>query len=364
MFGSGKGIEMARRWMGWGLVTALWLLPTALPALAQDAAREAATAPATALAETPLAKANARIAVWDLPDVDQLPDDDYGRLVRYGRSVLVATPSHIGPNAADPAMRFAGNNLACANCHLNAGTKKFGLPLIAAAADYPSYSARSGHKATLADRLDGCMTRSMNGRPLPTESKSMRALVAYLELLGKSVPPGGKIVGGGAGRIAELDRPADPVRGAALYKENCAFCHGPDGHGLIRDPEAPSLGYGVPPLWGPGSFNDGAGMNRLITIANFVHNNMPNGTSWVMPQIAPEDAWDIGAFVVSQDRPRRAGLDRDFPDLLQKPVDAPYGPYADEFTETQHRFGPFAPIRAALARLKADKGTVPNPNVK
>ena len=54
-------------------------------------------------------------------------------------------------------------------------------------------------------------------------------------------------------------------------------------------------------------------------------------------------------------RPRKAGLDKDFPNLLEKPVDTPYGPYADGFSEQQHKYGPFAPIRAALARLKAEK---------
>jgi thiosulfate dehydrogenase len=67
-----------------------------------------------------------------------------------------------------------------------------------------------------------------------------------------------------------------------------------------------------------------------------------------------EDAWDIAAYMVAQPRPHKAGLDRDFPDLLQKPVDTPYGPYADGFNVEQHRYGPFAPIRAELARLKAD----------
>ena len=51
-------------------------------------------------------------------------------------------------------------------------------------------------------------------------------------------------------------------------------------------------------------------------------------------------------------RPRRAGLEHDFPNLLTKPVDAPYGPYFDKFSEQQHKYGPFAPIRAAIARLK------------
>ena len=68
--------------------------------------------------------------------------------------------------------------------------------------------------------------------------------------------------------------------------------------------------------------------------------------------------------MISQRRPHKAGLDKDFPNLLEKPADTPYGPYADGFSEQQHKYGPFAPIRAALARLKAAKdagGSTPAP---
>ena len=105
-------------------------------------------------------------------------------------------------------------------------------------------------------------------------------------------------------------------------------------------------------------------MARLTTVANFVHANMPNGTSYPFPRLSPEDAWDIAAFVVSQPRPRKADLDKDYPDLLQKPVDTPYGPYADGFSQQQHIYGPFGPIRTAIARLKAEKekeGAAPAP---
>jgi thiosulfate dehydrogenase len=110
----------------------------------------------------------------------------------------------------------------------------------------------------------------------------------------------------------------------------------------------------VQPLWGPNSFNDGAGMDRLITAANFVHSNMPQGADYLNPVLSTVDAWDVAAFVVSQPRPHKAGLEKDFPHLAQKPVDSPYRPYLDGFSETQHKYGPFAPIRAALARLKRD----------
>ncbi|MFG1343616.1 c-type cytochrome [Xanthobacter autotrophicus DSM 431] len=323
-----------------------------------------AGAPAQPPEPANLAAAGKRIAVWDIPDIDQLPDDEHGRLVRYGRSVLEATARHIGPDAPDPVMRFAGNNLACTSCHLDAGRKKFGLPLVAAAADYPLYSARSGELASLEDRLDSCMTRSMNGRPMPRDVRPMRALVAYLTVLSSALPRGAAIEGAGAGAMAELDRPADPARGAVIYARTCVFCHGEDGRGLVRNGADASLGYGVPPLWGPDSFNDGAGMNRLVTIANFVHDNMPAGIDWLMPALVPADAWDVAAYVASRGRPHREGLEKDFPDLLDKPVDAPYGPYADSFPQAQHKYGPFAPIRAEIARLKAEKGTVPNPDAR
>ncbi|MGU3492517.1 c-type cytochrome [Xanthobacteraceae bacterium A53D] len=314
------------------------------------------------VAAQPAKPAVREVTVWDVPEVDMLPDDDFGRLVRYGRSVLKETSAHIGPAVADPAFRFAGNNMACADCHLNSGLKKFGLPLVAAAADYPAYSTRSGGEATLVDRLNSCMTRSMNGRPMPADARPMQGLVAYLDLLSKHIPEDARISGGGAGKMAELSRPADPTRGAAVFAQNCAACHRRDGLGVRRNPVDASFGYGVPPLWGADSFNDGAGLARLITFANFVHDNMPNGTDWLMPQLSPDDAWDVGAFVLSQPRPHLAGTERDFPDLLNKPVDTAYGPYADNFSQDQHKYGPFGPIREAVERLKAEKGSVPNPN--
>ena len=118
----------------------------------------------------------------------------------------------------------------------------------------------------------------------------------------------------------------------------------------------------IPPLWGSDSFNDGAGMARLITAANFIHFNMPHGADYLHPQLTVEQAWDVAAYVISQPRPHKAGLDKDFPNLLEKPADTPYGPYADGFSEQQHKYGPFAPIRAAIARLKAEKeGSAPAP---
>jgi thiosulfate dehydrogenase len=293
--------------------------------------------------------------IWTVPEIGTLPDDANGRQVRRGRDLITATYAHIGPEVPDPTKRFAGNNLACGNCHLNAGTVKFGIPLFGLFGQFPIYSARAGAEITIEQRLNACMTRSMNGRALPVDSPEMQAIVAYIKFLSTGVPPGQTVPGLGVGRMPELDRAADPARGKGLYASTCAVCHGNNGEGIRRSLPTVDLGYMVPPLWGNDSFNDGAGMARLITAANFIHFNMPHGTDYLNPQLKPEDAWDVAAYMISQPRPHKSGLDQDFPDFLAKPVDTPYGPYADGFGAEQHKYGPFAPIRAAIAKLKAEK---------
>src|SRR6476646_4964767 len=87
--------------------------------------------------------------VWTVPEVGALPDDAHGRLVRRGRDLITATYAHIGPEVFDPAKRYAGNNLACRNCHLEAGTKRLGLPLWGLADLYPRYSPQTGGQITI-----------------------------------------------------------------------------------------------------------------------------------------------------------------------------------------------------------------------
>jgi len=293
--------------------------------------------------------------IWTVPEVGALPHDANGLMVRQGRDLITATYAHIGPNVTDASKRYAGNNLACANCHLEAGTRKFGLPLFGLYGMFPQYSFRTGSEITIEDRINSCMTRSMNGRPLPTSSPEMQAIVAYIKFLSTGVPPGQQLSGLGAGDMTELSRAADPARGQPIFGRVCADCHNTDGSGIRRSIPSADLGYVVPPLWGADSFNNGAGMARLITIANFVHFNMPHGTSYLNPQLSVEEAWDVGAYVESQPRPKLADLEHDFPDLLRKPVDTPYGPYADGFSEQQHKYGPFGPIRAAIERLRQER---------
>ena len=294
--------------------------------------------------------------IWTVPEIGALPRDAQGLQVREGRDLITATYAYIGPHVPDVSKRFAGNDLACANCHLQAGTKKFGLPLFGLYGDFPRYSARAGSEISIEDRINSCMTRSMNGRALPVDMPEMRAIVAYIKFLSSGVPPGRQLPGLGSGHMPELQRAAEPGRGEPLYARACATCHNSDGSGDRTSIAGTDLESVVPPLWGPDTFNDGSGMARLITFANFIHFNMPHGTDYLDVSLSVDNAWDIAAYVLSHPRSDLAGIAHDFPDLLLKPVDAPYRPYADNFSERQHKYGPFAPIRREIERLKHAAG--------
>ncbi len=103
----------------------------------------------------------------------------------------------------------------------------------------------------------------------------------------------------------------------------------------------------APPLWGPGSFNTGAGMHRLLMTAAFIKGNMPLGTPWDRPVLTDEQAYDVAAYINSHERPKLAehgqGLARPF----QEAEDCPYPPYSDGFTQEQHQFGPYGPMKGA-----------------
>jgi thiosulfate dehydrogenase len=292
------------------------------------------------------------LAAWTPPQIDAVGNDPLGRLVKYGHALMVDTPSRIGPAVADPARRYAGNNLTCQNCHLGAGTTPYAMPLTGVWGQFPQYRGREGEIGTLEERINGCMERSMNGRALPLDGVEMKAFLAYAKWLSTDIPDGARLTGAGTMTVREPDRGADLDNGARVYAGNCAACHGADGHGQRADTGA---GYRFPPVAGPDSYNNGAGMTRILTAAGFVRHNMPPGTTFDAPVLSDADAYDVAAWINSLDRPAKADLGRDYPVRIQKPVDAPYGPYVDGFPAEQHKYGPFGPIRAKLRELAGKK---------
>jgi thiosulfate dehydrogenase len=305
--------------------------------------------------QTPAAEVVAiDLTKWTSPDIGTVGDDAFGKLVKYGYALFTDTANEIGPAVSDAAKRFAGNNLACQNCHLLAGTQPYAMPLTGVWGQFPQYRGREGAVDMLEERINGCMERSMNGRALPLGSREMKAFSSYMRWLSTGVPAGARLLGAGTLRIKEPERAADPGRGAEVYAQVCAACHGSDGLGQRAQN---GLGYQFPPLWGPDSYNNGAGMSRLLTAAAYALHNMPLGTRFDAPVLTDEQAYDVAGYIVSQNRPEKANLERDFPIRLQKPIDAPYGPYADGFPAEQHRFGPFGPIRAKVKELAAESRT-------
>jgi thiosulfate dehydrogenase len=267
----------------------------------------------------------------------------------YGRRLIAQTNELLGPDQADPSRRYIGSRLNCASCHLAIGTEPGTLNLLQTAEHYPRFSGRAGGMTDIEDRINECMQRSMNGKPLPMDSPEMMAMAAYLRSLGRQYDA----MGAASRTAAEPPafktpaRRADPEAGKVVYDNRCAICHGGDGLGLLATGEA-AHGYLFPPLWGPDSFNNGAGMHRVLTASRFIKARMPLGE----PTLTDDEAFDVAAFINSQPRPEMPNLDVDYPDKAGKPVDNPYGPFADEFPLDQHKFGPFQPIEDHYKALK------------
>ncbi len=269
---------------------------------------------------------------WKVPQTK--PAGKKGELVGYGEQLFNQTSQYVGPEVKDASLRYAGNHLACQSCHAAGGTQRNALGLIGVAWRFPQFNARAGKKIELEDRVNGCFERSMNGRALPKDSREMQAYLAYFHWLSSEVPEGTKHLDGqGLPVLEPLSRWADPNMGEAVYRQRCTKCHGPNGLGT----KAEDGTYKYPPLWGDDSFNNGAGMNRIRTAASFIYLNMPNDD----PSLTPEQAFDVAAYMDSQQRPERAGLERDYPDRKLKPFDCPYPPYPDGFSEERHKYGPY-----------------------
>jgi thiosulfate dehydrogenase len=137
----------------------------------------------------------------------------------------------------------------------------------------------------------------MNGVALPADGPDMRDIVSYLAFLSWRTP-GGHPAGARQDRFAALR--ADTAAGRETFGTDCARCHGSAGEGTLV----------APPLWGPQSFNIGAGMARMRTAASFIRDNMPFDRPG---SLTDQQAFDVAAFVVAQPRPDFPGKAYDWP---------------------------------------------------
>jgi thiosulfate dehydrogenase len=275
---------------------------------------------------------------WKPADINLITDDTLKQEVEYGKDLIAHTAKYLGPNGS---VKQITNGMNCNNCHLDAGTKPWGNNYGSVYSMYPKMRARSGQVENLYKRVNDCMERSLNGQPLKEDDKEMKAMIAYIEYIGSNVPKGKEANASGIYDLEYLDRAADPAKGKALYDSKCASCHQVNGEGILA---ADKKEYTYPPLWGKNSYNSGAGLFRISRFAGYIKYNMPLGATYDSPQLSDEESWDIAAYVESLDRPSK-DLSKDWPKIAKKPVDHPFGPFSDSFTETQHKFGPFKPIK-------------------
>jgi|SRR5699024_5666120 len=191
-----------------------------------------------------------------------------------------------------------GNNLSCASCHAGAG-RGDSLNLIGVTEKFPQYSEREGEDVTLEDRINGCFLRSMDGEEIDPEGETMEAFISYFEYLSENIESEDQY------DFMTVDERADNIpapnveQGANEFSRyNCLSCHGRAGT---------ESAYTGPDLWGPGSFNDGAGMARFSNMQYFIKHYMPKGREGTLSE---QEASNIAAYILMQDRPEFEGVNR------------------------------------------------------
>lgn len=244
---------------------------------------------------------------------DMLASPNADQLI-YGMRLMAETKSLL-PN-------YVGDVLTCNSCHLNGGTVAHASPYVGISALFPSYAPRAGKIIDFKDRVNGCMRRSMNGKPLDRDSKEMLAMIAYMDNMKGNFKADDTIPGRGVGKIDKTIVP-NADNGKKVYKDQCAVCHGDKGEGTRRADGS----FVFPPLWGKQSYNIGAGIAKTYTAAAFVKNNMPisNTLSFPLGQggLTDQQAVDVAAYYTHMPRP-------DFPDKRNdwpkggKPSDSRY----------------------------------------
>lgn len=225
-----------------------------------------------------------------IPKESEITDSVTLTSVRRGRALLRFT--------RDSLRAYVGNDLQCVSCHADDGLRPNALSWVGVYARYPQYRSRSGQVEQLSFRINDCFKRSLNGKPLALEDRDMRDIVAYLAYLSNGVPVGAKVQGQGVPALTPLT--PDTASGAGIFASTCSKCHGANGEGTVA----------APPVWGPRSYNIGAGMARLRTAAGFIREVMPFDRPG---SLTPQQAYDVAAYIGSRPRPDYKGKELDWP---------------------------------------------------
>ena len=285
---------------------------------------------------------------WLAPSLhlDNTTTGEQRKMIIYGQDLIANTSRYLGPQGS---VLQITNGMNCQNCHLDAGSRPWGNNYGAVASTYPKFRERSGTIESISKRVNDCFERSLNGKLIDTTGYEMQSIIAYIQWLGQNVKKGEKPKGAGITDLVYLDRAASPVKGQIVYNQKCQSCHAANGEGVKQ---LNDISYTYPTLWGEFSYNTGAGLFRLSRFAGYVKDNMPfNQAKHDAPVLTDEEAWDVAAFVNTQPHPK-GDLTKDWTNIAAKPIDHPFGPYTDGFSEEQHKFGPFKPIVAKRKEMK------------
>ena len=256
-------------------------------------------------------------------------DDQIGALVEYGYALFTDTANEIGPAAPDLARRFSGNNLTCQNCHLQARQTALCHAAGRRLGTIPAIPPARGMVDTLESRINGCMERSMNGRVLSSESHEMRAFLAYMQWLSTGIPNGVKLR---RRRHVEDQRAGAQSRSRPWRTGLFQDLRGMPRRKWTRAARPNRRGVSISTSMGSRQLQQRRRNEPSLTAAAFAMHNMPFGTAFNAPVLKAEDAYDVAAYINSHKRPEKAKPEKDFPVRLQKPIDTPYGPYADDFS--------------------------------
>lgn len=217
-----------------------------------------------------------------------------------------------GPRERWYANRFSrGTQTTCRNCHQGVGDKQD------AAGNRPPGSnglAASWVMADMYDRFTGlllpyelrqmqCYINSSNGFKPNAADDLIRDVTAYIRFLNAALDLriGNRYPEQGTDEIpasATQRHGDDHVRGAYVYREKCATCHGPEALGTVVQGRVL-----YPALAGPDSFTLDSRMNfaKVNTVmAGFICRNMPLGKEGSLDN---QECRDIAFYLSTLPRP-------------------------------------------------------------
>ena len=249
-----------------------------------------------------------------ISDLRGYSEDDV-RAIQRGCNIIDDTQGQLardGARARWNATRFSrSTHSSCDHCHQGVGDKQdvAGNRLVGS-----NGLAASWVMADMYDRFTGlllpyelrqmqCYINSSNGFKPNAADDLMRDVTAYSRFLTAALDLkiGNHYPEQGMDEIpasATLRRGDDYVRGAYVYRERCATCHGPQGFGKV---EQGRVLY--PALAGPNSFSLDSRMNfaRVNTVMpGFICRNMPLGQEGSLDN---QQCRDIAFYLSTLPRP-------------------------------------------------------------